>query len=855
MPPGSTGLRSALLLRRAAISATQLDFLIPWAANARPRFESYSTGAGDSLKECQEPVAGPSNDRAALNHEAAETEPKGASADSSRSVETQPLDIPDGTASEESPRSRGRRRIRLSEEVASLSTSLQVLLEPWDINPQMLPGIRLPLPTSTPPTPVSPESSVEPIPVSRIQPRRPWADIIAESLEEARRFREAQALRDLSTRSLERYKSHASGPPYYTVEEMDRLQRQDEQADSIQNLHPERTVPLTQANAARSFVKHHLLRTSPPPPSTLLDHLRVRRELFTAQNAKILLRYAARVNDHKTYSEVRRALLVLQQAGHRRRWPRLATSHRLGGSRRSYIMRKIIRLLTRGARGDGAAVSEIDHADVDKAVEKIDAELSKTEGDPDGIDYPQRRVSKYWYFCPHPWAESSIPVVDTPIARPDVLEILGTLHYRLLTGDVVRPTPAPTFSGPIGKDLIRSTRKGHRNETSSVATSSENADFKTSPPSILHYADIWFSQPDYDSPFLKSVQRVVDACAAAGKQQQGTRQYLLMVLHLYIIYANRVDAWRQPHDIPPGCSTILYDKLSRRYPEVLALEEYSRLYGRFKPSRQTLHLLLLRVLFGGPILRFPLNPADIPPLNKRMTSADPPIELPYRVPDRPDPTDAPRLIADARTILKVFESRWRIWAGPETINRMTSYALQVNDEQFAKECWDDWWHEMSRVTARESRWEGDHPRWDHRSKHSNSWKRMCHALEKRGWIQALRSKKIDFKDPSIGLDLELHDEDVFPEFGARLDDTPSISSRPPQIHPDIHRGEDVDGTVWIGFADCKPRYRWTGTQTGAHDVAAQEMSGMSPDNSNVVDLEQAPLYIDPNTELSALVVQ
>ena len=565
-----------------------------------------------------------------------------------------------------------------------------------------------------------------------------------------------------------------------------------ETIDKLKKTRRARSLPMFvqgQRPVASTFVRRQLLRESPPPSQAILNHLRLRPELMTAENLEILTRYAERANALTTASEATHLLgsVGTWSTRHRTR----ARRHLAKRSYSSIFLQAVDRWQRKRLRM--APETPLEPEDALKAVE---SEFARRQADPEGIDYPERIHGPFWFLSPHPWAEAVAPICNELPAKPTVDELLGRLHFLLAMADFRKTSFTglrPSADIGLTDDLLRP---------------NDNT-------SLVRKSDTWFSQPDYHSPLLSSLHAIAEACHAAGRRQQGSRQAMLLVLHLYMIYANRLKVYREPPTVTVGCRTILYQQLSRPYLGVWMLEEYARLYTLPRPSRQTLHLLFQEILFGRP-MRSPLvSVASLPPpgFTRDMQG----LQL-YQLPPQPDPQDAPRLISDVHIILKTFQQRWSISPGPETIRMLSSYALQVNAAGLGKECWDMWWEEMSRNVAREPRWEGDYPRWDHRKKHTNSWVEVLKSMESRGWVKVADEADLEFK-PSIN-----HTQSVISRCLAKMAGKENMAHERRKLkrrlarasakgesehHPDIRRGE-VGGAIWFGFANQTERWRWVG---------------------------------------------
>ena len=579
------------------------------------------------------------------------------------------------------------------------------------------------------------------------------------------------------------------------------------------------------SSSSRSFIHQQLLLSNPPTPKDLLAHIRMKPGLFTVQSAKILARYAHRVSDIRTYAEIKTAL-----------------SH-MGQSRiRDHEVKDIVRKLTK-QQIQAAYRKELrrmkaeeeqenvwqDGREIPTSVEEIEAHGRGLSDDPTGLEVPRQQALYWSVWRPDTWAGEMIPIRTTlSHRRSDVIDHLGLLHHDLITAEL--ETISASFSGhPALQHVIRPRFSLQAPPSALLAT------IKPTEMAKLR-SNLLFS------PLLIAIYHINKICARDGRGRKGTLEAILRTLHLFMTYSQRVIARDRLPSTQDRKTLPLYSRLP--YDGVWLLETFLRLRGDPKPTRQTLELLVRDILWGWPILAGPVSDTslmvtDSVDMFSPLSASSESVRHFYDLAPPPIAAEVPLKIAHLHQLFKFFGQKWKVFPGPRTIQKVATYAIQVDNVELGHECWEAWWNDMSRPHIRVARWEGDNPRWDHRTVHGRQWQMILAEMVARGWVECEMTQNLDleadFASKNETLPLFNPLARMTPHVG-----TPSLSAKP--IPSEITRDLDEKNQRWYGWRDSGWKWRWTGAsaeeiETGL-DMTGQD-AGLDKPSQNPIEVQQS----------------
>ena len=225
----------------------------------------------------------------------------------------------------------------------------------------------------------------------------------------------------------------------------------------------------------------------------------------------------------------------------------------------------------------------------------------------------------------------------------------------------------------------------------------------------LHYRLVCASPAQPPPTPDEAVAAIRRDCATEGRGRDGTVEALSWVLHFYVIYAER----------------LFLDMDGSK-----VLREFSRLCPELRPTKQTLHLLVTRLLW--PTL-LDLNPAHGDPA-ARSDSSDPPEDT--RISKRPLPSDDPETINRVFSILSHFATTHNISPGTETLRQIGIFANATDDPSLARIAFDGWYTAFEEGYTR-TPGEGDTARYAHRGSSWSKWRGLVRSWGKRGWVEQL----------------------------------------------------------------------------------------------------------------------
>lgn len=262
--------------------------------------------------------------------------------------------------------------------------------------------------------------------------------------------------------------------------------------------------------------------------------------------------------------------------------------------------------------------------------------------------------------------------------------------------------------------------------------------------SDLHFRLLHADPGTLDITPLEAVQSVRELCAMERRRHAGTIEALSGVMHLFVLYANRLSG---------GLSML---QVLRRFlilcPEVRA-------------NRQTLQVMAKEILWPSP-LDYP-SPIDdcaasqtMPciqpnyPADKAGTLHSDDSEHPEVRPSMPTPhsdhdapvqpvithifrvpasTD-PNAWSDLLDLIRTFHVQLRITPGTETFRHMVKFALARNQPDWARPAFEGWWC-VAKDPAGRTPGEGDLAKFRHDGRKWILWRGLLRVMLHRGWMK------------------------------------------------------------------------------------------------------------------------
>ena len=216
--------------------------------------------------------------------------------------------------------------------------------------------------------------------------------------------------------------------------------------------------------------------------------------------------------------------------------------------------------------------------------------------------------------------------------------------------------------------------------------------------------------------FDHAVSSIHRACFSSKRGESATAEALRGVLHLGIIY-------------PEG--------LEGDWTAMQVLEEFLELCPNIKPTRQTLHLLVQRVLWPCQELLHATTIIHPVQQSNGGTVLAPPKSQPDDVSDVP--VISPDVHTDIINLLHHFRSHWNISPGIDTCRNVLAYAGQNNLPFLGKVAFDAGWTALDVENQTVCRFqgvaEGQVPKFMHTGKKWKRWRSALKRAEAKGWAR------------------------------------------------------------------------------------------------------------------------
>ncbi|CAD6578814.1 MAG: hypothetical protein TREMPRED_002275 [Tremellales sp. Tagirdzhanova-0007] len=174
------------------------------------------------------------------------------------------------------------------------------------------------------------------------------------------------------------------------------------------------------------------------------------------------------------------------------------------------------------------------------------------------------------------------------------------------------------------------------------------------------------ASPDHPPPTLEQVLGVLSGISLDEEQVEIARE----ALHLYL--ANPSSNCDSGH----------------------LIEIFTRMYPSAKLSRQTLHLVLISILWPESALP-PANINSKPTTDIGAPAASKDHERAKQSPNQPPPTAS----REALRVIRAFRSRYRITPGLESYRHLAQYAIQNDATEVSQIAWVGWWDEYDRLRS------------------------------------------------------------------------------------------------------------------------------------------------------------